>query len=67
MWKAFKELEKLGLIKEVRARVHAAQAAGCSPVVNAIEEESEVINPLKPKTIVKSLAIGNPADGYYAV
>lgn len=67
VWKAFKELEKLGLIGEVRARVHAAQAAGCSPVVNAIEEESEVINPLKPKTIVKSLAIGNPADGYYAV
>jgi threonine synthase len=67
VWKAFKELEKLGLIGEVRTRIHAAQAAGCAPVVNAIEEESEVIKPVKPKTIVKSLAIGNPADGYYAV
>jgi threonine synthase len=67
VWKAFKELERLGLIAEVQTRIHAAQAAGCAPVVNAIEEESEVIKPVKPKTIVKSLAIGNPADGYYAV
>ncbi len=67
VWKAFKELERLGLIAEVQTRIHAAQAAGCAPVVNAIKEESEVIKPVKPKTIVKSLAIGNPADGYYAV
>lgn len=67
VWKAFRELERLGLIAEAQTRIHAAQAAGCAPVVNAIEEESEVIKPVKPKTIVKSLAIGNPADGYYAV
>jgi len=50
-----------------KTKVYCAQAQGCSPIVTAIKEKSEVIKPVKPKTIAKSLAIGNPADGYYAV
>lgn len=67
IWKAFQEFYKLGLIEKVHAKIYAAQAKGCSPVVTAIHEKSEIIKPVKPKTIAKSLAIGNPADGYYAV
>ena len=44
----------------------AAQAAGCAPIITAIKEGSDIIKPVKPDTIAKSLAIGNPADGYYA-
>lgn len=64
--KAFKELQMLGLVKDVPARVYGAQAAGCSPIVNAVKEGAELIRPVRPNTIAKSLAIGNPADGYYA-
>ncbi|MFH1684517.1 MAG: threonine synthase, partial [Candidatus Margulisiibacteriota bacterium] len=67
IWKAFKEFHKLGLIPEPKTKVYAAQATGCSPIVTAIKEKSEIIKPVKPKTIAKSLAIGNPADGYYAM
>ncbi len=67
IWKSLNELKKVGLINKVKTKIHAAQAKGCSPVVTAIKERSEVIKPVKPETIVKSLAIGNPADGYYAV
>ena len=67
IWKAFKEFEKLGLLKEkVKSKLHCAQPDGCSPIAKAILENSEVIRPEKPNTIAKSLAIGNPADGYYA-
>lgn len=66
IWKGLHELYKLGLIDEFKTKVYAAQADGCSPVVTAIKENSEIIKPVKPKTIAKSLAIGNPADGYYA-
>lgn len=67
IWKAFQELEKLGLLQApVQTRLHCAQPLGCSPIARAILEKSEVIRPEKPKTIAKSLAIGNPADGYYA-
>jgi threonine synthase len=66
IWKGFKELHKLGLIDKPRTRLYAAQAEGCSPIVAAIREGSDIIRPVRPKTIVKSLAIGNPADGYYA-
>lgn len=67
IWKGLKEFYKLGLIDEMETRVYAAQAEGCSPIVTAIKEKSDIIKPVKPKTIAKSLAIGNPADGYYAV
>jgi len=65
--KGFKEFHKLGLIPKPKTKVYAAQAEGCAPIVNAIKEKSEIIKPVKPKTIAKSLAIGNPADGYYAM
>jgi threonine synthase len=67
IWKAFKELEMLGLVEKVETRIYAAQAEGCCPVVEAIRENRDIIKPQKPKTIAKSLAIGNPADGVYAV
>ena len=66
IWKAFKELAKLGLIDHPQCKMYAAQAEGCSPIVAALREGSDIIKPVKPKTIAKSLAIGNPADGYYA-
>ncbi len=66
IWKGFKELHKLGIIDQPDSKIYAAQAHGCSPIVTAIEEGSDIIKPVKPKTIAKSLAIGNPADGYYA-
>ena len=67
IWKAFKELEKIGLVPPVKTRVFAAQATGCNPIAAAIKDGSDIVKPVKPKTIAKSLAIGNPADGYYAV
>jgi len=66
IWKGFGELLKVGLIDEVTAKVYAAQATGCAPIVTAIKNNSEIIKPVKPDTIAKSLAIGNPADGIYA-
>ena len=67
LWKSFKELKELGFLDKVDPKVYGAQGKGCAPIVTAIKEKSEVIRPVKPKTIAKSLAIGNPADGYYAV
>ncbi|MCG3177241.1 MAG: Threonine synthase [Candidatus Omnitrophica bacterium] len=67
IWKAFNEFHKLGLVGPVRTRMHAAQAEGCGPIVTALKEKSDIIRPVKPKTIAKSLAIGNPADGIYAL
>ncbi|HCJ67048.1 MAG TPA: threonine synthase [Elusimicrobia bacterium] len=67
IWKAIKEFRQLGLIGEGKTKIYAAQAQGCAPVITAVKEESEIIRPVRPKTIAKSLAIGNPADGYYAV
>ncbi len=66
IWKAFKELAMLGLIEPVRTRMYAAQAAGCGPIVTMIKQNSEVVVPVRPHTIAKSLAMGNPADGVYA-
>jgi len=64
--KAFKELKRLGLIADASTKVYAAQATGCAPIVNTIKARSEIVKPVKPNTIAKSLAIGNPADGFYA-
>jgi threonine synthase len=66
--KALLELDGLGLTSGgAGTRVHGAQAAGCAPIVTAVRAGRDVIRPVKqPKTIAKSLAIGNPADGYYA-
>ncbi|MCQ9208401.1 MAG: threonine synthase [Omnitrophica bacterium] len=65
--KGLKEFQKLGLIDRVNSKIYAAQATGCAPIVTAVKENSEIIKPVKPNTIAKSLAIGNPADGIYAV
>jgi threonine synthase len=67
IWKGLKEFKALGLIGKLDTRIHAAQATGCSPIVSAIKENSDIIKPAKPRTIAKSLSIGNPADGVYAV
>jgi threonine synthase len=64
--KAFQELARLGLVPERRPRMYAAQAAGCGPIVTMIKKDTDVLEPVRPQTIAKSLAIGNPADGYYA-
>jgi threonine synthase len=65
--KGFKELQRLGLISETeRTRLYGAQAMGCNPIIDAVKRESREIRPVKPNTIAKSLAIGNPADGYFA-
>lgn len=65
--KAFKEMKELGLIDHSDVKLHGAQAAGCSPIVTAVKEETDLFKPVKPDTIAKSLAIGNPADGFYAI
>jgi threonine synthase len=61
--KAFGELIKLGLVNGTPFSVHGAQPAGCNPIVSAWKEKLEVMKPVKPATIVRSLAIGDPADG----
>ena len=66
--KGFDELHKVGLVEQPpNVRVSGAQALGCSPVATAWSEGSDTIRPVKPDTIAKSLAIGNPADGYFAL
>ena len=65
--KALKEFHLLGLIDEPNTKIHVAQAEGCGPIVNTYKENSDYVKPVKPDTIAKSLAIGNPADGIYAV
>lgn len=66
VWKSFREFREIGIITELDTKVFAAQASGCSPISAAIMSGTDVIRPVKPDTIAKSLAIGNPADGYYA-
>jgi threonine synthase len=66
--KGFAELWKVGLLDEEPAvRISGAQATGCAPVATAFAEGTDAIRPVKPDTIAKSLAIGNPADGWYAL
>ncbi len=65
--KGLHEFEQSGIIGPVATRIHGAQAAGCAPVATAFAEKKDFIKPTRPKTIAKSLAIGNPADGYYAL
>ncbi|HYI45484.1 MAG TPA: threonine synthase [Actinomycetota bacterium] len=65
--KGFRELKKVGLVDAYASVLHGAQAAGCSPIAEAFARGTLDVHPVKPKTIAKSLAIGNPADGYYAL
>jgi threonine synthase len=65
--KAFGELVSLGLVDGSPYRIYGAQATGCSPVSQAFKAGHDVVRPVKPSTIAKSLAIGNPADGPYVL
>jgi threonine synthase len=65
--KGFKELKEVGLVKGGEFRIHSAQAAGSAPVIHALHKGVDLITPVKPDTIAKSIAIGNPADGYYVL
>ncbi len=65
--RGLRELREIGLVDGELPRVYAAQAAGCSPVVNAIEAGADHPEPVRPNTIAKSIAIGNPADGYQVI
>jgi threonine synthase len=65
--KGFRELARLGLVDDAPYRVFGAQAEGCSPVATAFRDGQSVVRPVKPDTIVKSLSIGNPADGPYVL
>jgi threonine synthase len=67
IWKGLNELKTLGLIEQVPTKINGAQAEGCSPIASAYKDGRDFFRPVKPKTIAKSLAIGNPADGYYAL
>ena len=67
VWKGYQELIRLGLVEDHGPKIYAAQAEGCSPVVKAIEGGMDLFHPQKPRTIAKSIAIGNPADGYYVI
>jgi threonine synthase len=65
--KGYQELIKLGLASDSQPTVHGAQATGCSPISAAFKEGKDFFKPVKPNTIAKSLAIGTPADGFYAL
>lgn len=67
IYKGFREFIDLGLVDEKAVRFSGAQAEGCSPIAQAYREGRDFINPVKPNTIAKSIAIGNPADGVYAI
>jgi threonine synthase len=68
VWKGYQELGKLGLVEDAALpKMVGAQALGCSPVVAAWDAGTLNVEPVKPSTIAKSLAIGNPADGYYSL
>src|SRR5450755_1884875 len=65
--KAFREFVALGLVPDTGWKVYGAQAAGCAPVATAFRAGQDVVQPVRPATIAKSLAIGNPADGPYVL
>tara|TARA_B100000029_G_scaffold516585_1_gene631475 strand:+ start:613 stop:1680 length:1068 start_codon:yes stop_codon:yes gene_type:complete len=68
IWKGLNEFADAGLIDTpVNTHMHLAQAEGCSPIASAYLDDRFIIKPVKPDSVAKSLAIGNPADGYYAL
>ncbi len=67
IYKGFNEFVKVGLVEDKQVRFSGAQAEGCSPIAQAFREGRDFVTPVKPNTIAKSIAIGNPADGYYAL
>ncbi|MEM1368116.1 MAG: threonine synthase, partial [Cyanobacteria bacterium P01_H01_bin.15] len=67
IYKGFQEFVKVGLVADKTVQFCGAQAEGCSPIAQAFKEGRDFIVPVKPSTIAKSIAIGNPADGVYAL
>ncbi|NEO31719.1 MAG: threonine synthase [Symploca sp. SIO3C6] len=67
IYKGFQEFIEVGLVNDKKVRFSGAQAEGCSPIAQAFREGRDFIAPVKPNTIAKSIAIGNPADGIYAL
>ena len=67
IWQGLDELSMFGLIEPVNTHMYLSQAAGSSPIVNTFQAGSLHVHPVEPDTIAKSLAVGNPADGYYAL
>ena len=67
IWKGLEEMAQVGLIDTPTTRMHLAQAEGCAPIVNAFEQGLNRVEPVRPDTIARSLAIGNPAAGHYAL
>ncbi len=65
--KGFKELVEVGLVEDTACKIYSAQASGCAPIINALKKGTDLISPVKPNTIATSIAIGNPADGYYVL
>jgi threonine synthase len=65
--RGMRELREVGLVDGELPRVYAAQAAGCAPVVHALDAGLDYPEPVRPDTIAKSIAIGNPADGYQVI
>jgi threonine synthase len=65
--KAFREFTELGLVDDTPWKISGAQATGCSPIATAFKSGVDAIRPVRPDTVAKSLAIGDPADGYYAL
>ncbi|MDX2270394.1 MAG: threonine synthase [Cyanobacteriota bacterium] len=67
IYKGFQEFVKVGLVADRPVQFNGAQATGCSPIAQAFREGRDFVSPVKPNTIAKSIAIGNPADGIYAL
>ena len=65
--KAIREFVMTGLIEKAQTKVHGAQAGGCNPISAAVKAGEAIFTPVRPHTIARSIAIGNPADGYYAI
>jgi len=65
--RGLRELREVGLVDGELPRIYAAQAAGCAPVVNALNDGLDYPEPVRPDTIAKSIAIGNPADGFQVI
>jgi threonine synthase len=65
--KSFRELIDTGLIEDTGCKIYSAQAAGCAPIIEALHHGADIVKPVKPNTIASSIAIGDPAEGYYVL
>jgi threonine synthase len=65
--KSFQELVDIGFVEDHGCKIYSAQAAGCAPIIEALHQGTDVIKPVKPNTIASSIAIGDPAEGYYVL